>query len=91
MSAAGKATFAALHSNFVTDGITPNTPISVPTAHVTGTNATVSGSDIHLSGTTLDSLMAAHSTGVKQGQLSIQFQLSRVDGRWYVTGMNMNV
>jgi hypothetical protein len=91
MSAAGKATFDALHGNFVTDGITPGTPVSVPAAQVTGTTATVNGTDIHLSGTTLASLMAAHSTGVKPGQLAIQFRLSRLSGCWYVTGMTMNV
>jgi len=91
MSAKGTTTLTALHGNFVTDGIRPSTPISVATAHVTGTNATVSGSDVHLSGTTLDLLMVAHSTGIKPGQLTIAFELSRVDGAWYVTGMNMNV
>jgi hypothetical protein len=91
MSATGKATFNDLHGNFAIDGIKPSTPISVSAAHVTGTNATVAGRDIHLSGTTLKSIMAAHSTGLKPGQLTIQFQLSRVDGAWYVTGVNMNV
>jgi hypothetical protein len=91
MSAAGAATFRSLHSNFVTDGISPGTPISVAAAQVKGTSATVSGSHVRVSGTTLDSLMAAHSTGVKTGQLSIAFELSRVGGTWYVTGINMNV
>jgi len=91
ISAAGATTFTALHGNFVIDGIRSSTPISVAAAHVTGTNATVSGSDIHVSATTLDSLMAAHSTGVKPGQITLAFDLSRIDGAWYVTGMNMNV
>ena len=91
MSAKGSTTFTALHGNFVTDGIRPSTPISVAAAHITGTNATVSGGDIHVSDTTLDSLITAHSTGVKQGQLTIAFDLSRIDGDWYVTGMNMGI
>jgi hypothetical protein len=91
LSAKGSTTFTALHGNFVTDGIKPGTPISVAAAHITGTNATVSGGDIHVSGTTLDSLMAAHSTGVKPGQVTIAFDLSRIDGDWYLTGMNMDV
>jgi hypothetical protein len=91
MSAAGAATFTSLHGNFVADGITPTTPISVAVAQVSGASAMVSGSHVRVSGTTLDSLMATHSTGVKPGQLSIVFELSRIDGAWYVTGMNMNV
>jgi hypothetical protein len=91
MSAKGTSTFTALHTNFVTDGIRSGTPISVAAAHVAGTNATVNGSDIRVSGTTLESLMVAHSTGVKPGQLTIAFELSRIDGAWYVTNMNMNV
>ncbi|MGF7233941.1 MAG: hypothetical protein ACQSGP_03130 [Frankia sp.] len=91
MSAKATTTFTALHSNFVTDGIRPNTPISVAAPHVTGTSATVSGSDVHVAGTTLDSLIVAHSTGVKQGQLATAFTLSRIDGAWYVTDMNMTI
>jgi hypothetical protein len=91
MSAAGQATFTSLHGNFVIDGIKSSTPIKITNAHVSGTNATVDGSAIQVSGTTLNSLMTKHSTGIKPGQLDISFQLSRVDGAWYVTGMNMNV
>jgi hypothetical protein len=91
MSAAGKASFNALHGNFVIDGIKPSTAISIPAAHVTGTNATIAGRNIHLSGTTLRSIMAAHSTGIKPGQFTVVFTLSRIDGAWYVTNMNMNV
>lgn len=91
MSAKGTATLAGLHSNFVTDGIKPTTPVSVTGAHVTGPSATISGSDVHVSGTTLDLLMVAHSTGVKPGQLTIAFDLAHIDGAWYVTDMNMNV
>jgi hypothetical protein len=90
MSAKGTASFDALHSNFVIDGIKPSTPISVAAARVTGTKATISGSDVRVSGTAMDTLMAEHSTGIKPGQLTLSFDLSRVDGAWYVTGMNMN-
>jgi hypothetical protein len=78
-----------LHGNFTVDGITPRSSITVATAHVTGTSATVGGTDIYVSGTTLTSLIVAHSTGVKPGQFSISFKLSRIRGAWYVTGMNM--
>jgi hypothetical protein len=88
MSARGTTILTALHGNFVTDGIRPGTPISI-TAPATGTSVTISGRDIHLSGTTLDLLMAAHSTGVKPGQLAVSFGLSRIDGAWYVTDMNI--
>jgi hypothetical protein len=91
MSAKAAGTFTALHHNFVIDGIRAGTPISVAAPHAAGSSVTVSGSDVRVSGTTLESLMAAHSTGVKPGQLTIAFGLSRVDGGWYVTGMNMNL
>jgi hypothetical protein len=35
--------------------------------------------------------MVAHSTGVKPGQFSISFELSRISGAWYVTGLNMDI
>ena len=91
MSGAAAAEFNGLHKNFVADGIGPSTPITVAATHVNGTLATVSGSHVQVSGTTLDSLMAAHSTGVKPGQLDISFDFSRVGGAWYVTSWNMNV
>lgn len=90
MSSAGAGTFTALHGNFVTDGIKSGTPISVTGAHVTGTSATVSGGDVCVGSKMLDTLMAEHSTGIKQGQLGLSFSLSRVDGAWYVTNMNLN-
>ena len=87
---ASSKTLTALHGNFTVDGITPGTPIRVAAAHVTGTSANVSGTDIHVSGTSLTSLMIAHATGVKPGQFTISFKLSRISGAWYVTDMNMN-
>lgn len=91
MSATATAGFNALHDNFVTDGVGPGTPITVAAVHVNGTSAAVSGSQVRVSGTTLDSLIVAHSAGLKSGQLDISFEFSRVDGAWYVTGWNMNV
>ncbi len=82
---------AHLHGNFAIDGITPRTSITVATAHVAGTSATVRGTDIHVSRTTLTSLMVAHSTGVQPGQFSISFTLSHARGAWYVTGVNMSI
>ena len=35
--------------------------------------------------------MIAHGKGVKPGQFSISFTLSRARGAWYVTGMNMSI
>jgi hypothetical protein len=90
-SSSAKTTLAALHGNFTTDGITPSSDIKVVSAPSTGTSETVSGTEIQVSGTTLTDLMVAHSTGVKPGQLSISFVLSRLSGAWYVTDMNMNV
>ena len=91
MSSAAAASFNGMHTNFVTDGIKPSTPISVTGAQVNGTQATISGNQVHLSGTTLDSLMVAHSTGVKPGQFDMSFKLSKVDGAWYVGDVNMNM
>lgn len=89
MSAKARPGFTAEHRAFVTYGIRPSTPVSVA-AHVTGTKATASAKDVHLSGTTLYSLMMAHSTGVKPGQFTVTFQLARIQGNWYVSGMNMS-
>lgn len=90
MSAKAKPVFTAQHRAFVTDGIKRSTPVSVAAAHVTGTTATVSAKDIHVSATTLYSLMMAHSTGVKPGQFTVTFQLAQIHGTWYVSGMNMD-
>jgi hypothetical protein len=67
--------FAAYHSNFLLDGIRPGTPVTVTAAHVTGSKATVSGSDVRAGGTgaSLESLMTAHSTGINPGQLALIF------------------
>jgi hypothetical protein len=89
VSSQGQVTLNALHANFTTDGIKSTTPISA-VAHIAGTNATVSGSDVNVAGTTLNSLILAHSTGVTSGSLAIGFDLTRIDGDWYVTNMNMN-
>ena len=91
MSDAAKASFNSMHSNFVTDGIKPSTPISVTGAEAKGTAVTVSGNQVHLSGTTLDGLMVAHSTGVKPGNFDLSFKMSKVNGAWYVGDMNMKV
>lgn len=91
MSARAEPMFTSLHRAFVTDGVKPSAPVSVTGVHATGTKATASAKDIHVSGTTLYSLMMAHSTGVKPGQATLTFPLSRVHGTWYVSGMNLNV
>jgi hypothetical protein len=91
MSSAATDTFTSLHGNFVTDGIKSGTPIQVTGSHITGTTATISGSDVCVSDTMLNTLMADHSTGIKPGQLRLSFDLSRVDGAWYVTNFNMDV
>ena len=89
MSAKAKPEFTAEHRAFATYGIRPSTPVSVVAAHVTGTKAIASAKDVHVSGTTLYSLMMAHSTGVKPGQFTVTFQLARIQGNWYVSGMNI--
>ena len=90
MSAAGTGTFGSLHSALVTDGVEPSSTIRA-TAHIKGTSATVDANDIRVSGTTLMSLMMAHGTGVKPGEVSMSFDLSRIDGAWYVTDMNLQL
>ena len=85
------STLAHLHDNFTTDGLTPQTLITIGTVGASGGNATIDGTDIHVSGTTLTSLIVAHSTGVQPGQLSLSFKLSRIGTTWYVTDMNMNI
>jgi len=91
--AASKAvtTLAALHENFTVDGLKAATPISVTSAQVTGAKATVSGTEVSASGTTLSSLMIAHGTGVTAKSFGISFKLSKVDGGWYVTDLNMDI
>jgi hypothetical protein len=79
----------ALHANFTIAGIKPTTPISAD-AHITGNDATVSGGDVNVAGKTLESLVLASSTGVKPGELSIQFTMVRVAGKWYVIAMNLD-
>jgi hypothetical protein len=90
VSSQGRVALNALHANFTTDGIRPATPISA-VAHVTGTSATVGGGDVNVAGKTLNSLIIAHSTGVNGKNFDIGFDLTRMDGKWYVTNMNMNV
>jgi hypothetical protein len=81
----------SFHQNFVTDGLTPASTFTVDGVKSTGKTVTINGKDIHVAGTTLTALMVAHSTGIQSGQLDISFELSQIDGSWYVTNMNMNV
>jgi hypothetical protein len=87
MSAAGASTFKSLHNLF--GGIKPDAPIIVSAVQVQGASATVASSGVRVSRTPLESLMAARGSGVKPGQLSIVFELSRIDGAWYVSDMNL--
>jgi hypothetical protein len=91
--AASKAvtTLTALHGNFTADGLKAATPISVSSAQIAGAKATVSGTEVSASGTTLSSLMIAHSTGVTAKSFALSFKLSKVDGGWYVTDLDMNI
>jgi hypothetical protein len=34
--------------------------------------------------------MTAHGTGAKPGQFDIGFELARIAGAWYVTGMHLD-
>jgi hypothetical protein len=79
------------HANFVADGIKASPQISVSAPHANGASVTIPGTDIHISGATLTSLVAAHSTGLSQGQLSVSFTLDLARGVWYVIGTNLNV
>lgn len=81
----------SLHQNFAHDGITPHTSITVAPTHPKGALTTVSGTDIHVSHTTLTALMTAHGKGVKRGQFNISFTLWRAEGQWYVTGVNLSL
>ena len=84
-------TLTALHQNFATDGLTTKSTFTVDPVKATGDSATISGTNIHVDGSTLTALMVAHSTGVQSGQLDISFQESLISGAWYVTNMNLNV
>jgi hypothetical protein len=90
MSAAGAGTFESLHKAFFTDGVKPSSAIRA-TARIKGTSATVDPNDIRVSAATLMSLLMAHSTGVKPGEASMSFDLSRIDGAWHVTDMNLEL
>ncbi|MGH3279111.1 MAG: hypothetical protein ACRDNW_08235 [Trebonia sp.] len=64
--------------------------VGVAADGITAATATASDSQARIAGTTLDSLMTAHGTGVKPGQVDIGFELARIAGAWYVTGMNLD-
>jgi hypothetical protein len=90
-SSQGKKAFTILSHDFVFLGITPKTSVTFSGVHMTGPSATIAGTDIHLLGTTLTSLMLKHSTGIKPGEFTLSFTFSRMRGDWYVTGMDMNL
>jgi len=84
-------TLTSFHQNFATDGLTTKSTFTIDPVKATGASATISGSDVHVAGSTLTALMTAHSTGVQSGQLGLSFEESLVSGAWYVTNMNLNV
>jgi len=85
------STLTDLHKNFATDGLTTNSTFTIDPVKASGDSATISGTNVHVAGSTLTALMTAHSTGVQSGQLDISFVMSRISGAWYVTNMNMNL
>lgn len=85
------STLTELHQNFATDGLTKNSTFTIDPVKASGDSATISGTNVHVAGSTLTALMIAHSTGVQSGQFDISFVVSRISGAWYVTNMNMNL
>ena len=85
------STLTDLHKNFATDGLTTNSTFTIDPVKASGDSATISGTNVHVAGSTLTALMTAHSTGVQSGQFDISFVMSRISGAWYVTNMNMNL
>jgi hypothetical protein len=89
-SAEVKKYFSFYHSNFASRGVKPSTPVSVTATHVTGSHASISGSDIRIGRTSLDALIA-DAPGLKPGELIWTFELSRINGAWYVPGSELSV
>ena len=85
------STLTELHQNFATDGLTKDSTFTIDPVKASGDSATISGTNVHVAGSTLTALMIAHSTGVQSGQFDISFVVSRISGAWYVTNMNMNL
>ena len=85
------STLTELHQNFATDGLTKNSTFTIDPVKASGDSATISGTNVHVAGSTLTALVIAHSTGVQSGQFDISFVVSRISGAWYVTNMNMNL
>ena len=81
----------SFHSNFVTDGLKPGSRFTVAATASSGSTVTVNGTHVKVAGTNLTALMTAHSTGIKPGELKVSFTLSTIGGRWYVSGLNLEV
>ena len=81
----------SFHGNFVADGLTPGSRISIWMPKPPGASVTVNGTTIMVGRTNLTALMTAHSTGVKPGELKLSFTMSDISGHWYVSDLNLDI
>lgn len=75
---------------------TPKSAKSHPTVVVAplpveGGRATAPGDKVTVNGQTLDEVMLSNSTGLKAGELSVEFEATDIGGTWSVTDMGLDV
>ncbi|GHF18593.1 hypothetical protein GCM10014715_86890 [Streptomyces spiralis] len=74
---------------------TPKNAKSHPTVEVSrvpvkGGKAVVPGDGINVDGQTLNTIMLSNSTGLKEGQLKVEFKATEIGGKWCVTDMKLD-
>ncbi|WP_159007335.1 hypothetical protein [Streptomyces sp. NRRL S-813] len=65
--------------------------VEVDQAPVKGGKAKVPADRITVNGQSLDEVVLSNSTGLKPGEVNIEFEATQTGDRWYVTDMHMNI
>lgn len=65
--------------------------VDVAKVPATGDKVMVPADKITVDGQTLDKVMLSNSTGLKDGQLDIKVESTKIEDAWYVTNLDMNI
>ncbi|MFD0312724.1 hypothetical protein [Streptomyces flavalbus] len=81
----------SLRTSFTPEGANGQADTEVAEVAAADGKAVVPGEGITVNGQTLNEIMLSHSTGLTADQLDTAFEVTEVQGAWYVTDMKLGV
>ncbi|WP_039936758.1 hypothetical protein [Streptomyces himastatinicus] len=79
------------HKSFTPKQSTGDPKVEVAKTPATGDKVMVPADKITVDGQTLDKVMVSNSTGVKQGQLDMKVEASKIKDAWYMSNLDFNI